>query len=285
MANALAGIDHIVIAVPSLDPAIALFEKMGFVTTERGHHSEWGTANSCLMMGEGYIELLAAESNGPGAKRVLAHLEKKGPGVVAIAIASRDAVKSQVLLSKAGVAVGPVRALSREKATPAGPVTLRFSTVTLPEDALPGFPALLCQHHSTPHLRLAAELAHPNGARSLSSVTAIVASPDGLTTAYDRVFGPLSATPTDDMVTVHAGRSLLFLVTPDGFDHLHPQIDMKQPAPPAVAAITIAVADLDATAALLKARGVPFRRQGPHVVPAVAEELGVGIEFVPAETA
>jgi len=164
-------------------------------------------------------------------------------GYGAVALASRDLTKTQASLGAAGLET-------------------------------PGL-----QTHLTEAPAQAAAL-HPNGALALASLTAVVDSPEAALPAYDRLFGMFAATPTDAMVTVHGGGPLLFLVDEDGFDHLHSNLQSRLPKPPALAALAIAVADLDAAETLLSANGVKTSRSGPSLAIAPDDCFGLGLELV-----
>ena len=121
---------------------------------------------------------------------------------------------------------------------------------------------------------------HANGAVALSSLTAVVENPNAATTSYDRLFGLFAATPTDEMVTVHGCGPMLFLVSEDGIDHLHSNLQNRLPKPPALASIAIAVADLDAAAAYLAQAGVKSSRSGPSIAIHPSACFGLGLELV-----
>lgn len=54
-------LDHVVINVADqLDAASALYRRLGFQLTERGHHS-LGSSNHLAIFGENYLELLGYE--------------------------------------------------------------------------------------------------------------------------------------------------------------------------------------------------------------------------------
>jgi len=57
-ASAITGIDHTLVGVRDLEAARAAWDKIGFRLTPRGRHIGWGTGNYCIMLEQGYIELL-----------------------------------------------------------------------------------------------------------------------------------------------------------------------------------------------------------------------------------
>lgn len=280
MANQITGIDHVLFAARDLDAAAQTFARLGFAVCPRGGHAEWGTSNRCLMFPQDYVELLTAVGEGPGAERVSSHMLKRGEGPMGVALGSRDTARSYESLRSAGLAVAPPLPLSRRLETPEGEVTPRFVVADLPADALPGLPSFLCQHLTPELLRRSGWLDHPNGADGIISLTVLVDNPESLMGDYNRVFGPAASTPTDEMVTVHSGRSLLYLVSPDGFDHLHPELDFALPTAPALVVLSVGVPDLGRTEALLNANGVRARRKGGHLGVSPVDALGIGLEFV-----
>jgi hypothetical protein len=280
MAHHITGIDHVLLAVRDLAHANEVFSRLGFTTSPRGGHAEWGTANHCIMFPGDYIELLAAAGDGPGAQRVDAHVNGQGEGLMGIALGSRDAALSSASLREAGVAAAPPASLSRSLMAPDGEVTPRFNTVDLPKETLPGLPAFLCQHLTPGLLRRPEWMSHPNGASSIVSLTVLIERPETKMGHYNRLLGPAASTPTDEMVTVHSGRGLIFLVTPEGFDDLHPNIEITLPPPPAVVVLTLGVADLGQTLAVLKAKGVGADLRGGQLTVDPADALGIGLEFV-----
>ena len=58
VASAITGIDHTLVGVRDLEAARVAWEKIGFRLTPRGRHIGWGTGNYCIMLEQGYIELL-----------------------------------------------------------------------------------------------------------------------------------------------------------------------------------------------------------------------------------
>src|SRR5688572_33085671 len=69
-------LDHLAHFVPDLDAAAAVWEKLGFCVTPVSHHNvsgkPAGTSNRCVMLEQGYLELLAPTMDTPHADRVRA---------------------------------------------------------------------------------------------------------------------------------------------------------------------------------------------------------------------
>lgn len=280
MANHITGLDHAVIAVRDLGQAAETFQRLGFALTPRGHHAEWGTANLCVMFTRDYIELLAAEGNGGEAEQVRAFTGDR-EGLSGIALSSANGAAAAECLRAAGLDVPVARSLSRKLDDETG-TTLMFSDVPLPMAATPGVNSRIVQHITAERERHPQWLNHPNGAIGIASVTAIVDEPPALTPAWDVVFGPHSAVLTDDTVTVHTGRGLIYLTRPDELTQLHPDAELDElPPAPALVALAVLVADTDHAAAVLKANGVEFSRdkEGTIRIPP-SEACGVFVEMV-----
>ncbi|MBX9634263.1 MAG: VOC family protein [Magnetospirillum sp.] len=278
MANHISGLDHAVIAVRDLALAAETFQRLGFTLTPKGHHAEWGTANRCVMFARDYVQLLSAEGDGAEAEQLRA-LDRDG--LNGIGLSSSNGAAAAECLRAAGLDVPMARSLSRRMDDDKG-TTLMFSEVPLPAAATPGVNSHVIQHITTERERNPHWLDHPNGAMGIASVTAIVHEPPELTPAWDVVFGPHSAVLTDDTVTVHTGRGLIYLTRPDELTQLHPDAELDElPPAPALVALALLVVDTDRAAAVLKANGVEFSRdkEGTIRIPP-SEACGVFVEMV-----
>lgn len=280
MSKHVTGIDHVLVVVSDLASAAATWRRLGFTTTPRGSHAEWGTANHCLMFGRTYVELIAPVGAGDAADRLRRRLADRGEGLSAVAFGTGDAAAAGEALRRAGVAAGEPAALSR----PMDDGVLRFATVALPAGATPGAESFLCQHLTPDLLRRDEWLHHANGARGLASLTLVVDDPFAAAPCYERLFGAGAATPTDNTVAVHTGEGLLLLCRPDELTQLHPEADLDPPPqPPAIIAATVAVADTDVTARLLDENGVAATRDTEGTIRvSPADANGVFLEFVAA---
>lgn len=278
MANNITGLDHAVIAVRDLDAAADVFARLGFALTPKGRHAEWGTVNRCLMFADDYVEILAAAGDGAEADKVRG-FTARGDGLANISIGSGNGAATGESLRAAGLQVPMARSLSRKLDDG---TTLMFSEMPLPVEATPGIPTRVVQHITAERERHPQWLDHANTALGIVSVTAIVDEPPALTPAWDTLFGPHSAVLTDDTVTVHTGRGLIYLTRPEELTQLHPEAELDElPPAPALVALAIRVADTDRAAAVLKTNGVEFSRdrEGTVRIPP-SEACGVFIEMM-----
>jgi len=94
------GLDHIAVAVPDMEQAIANWQKLtGAAVTHREYVATQHTHVTFLQIGDFRIELLAGD--GPDSN-VAKFIEKRGPGLHHIAIRSEDGQKSLSELAQAG---------------------------------------------------------------------------------------------------------------------------------------------------------------------------------------
>ena len=276
MPSHITGLDHVILAVRDLDAAAAAFQRLGFTLSSRGEHAEWGTANLCLMFGDDYIELLAAVAEGEPADRLRAFTATR-EGLMGLVFGSSDGAADAARLG-----LEPPGSLSRTIVTAEGPRLARFVAAILPADATPGAASFLCQHLTPELLRQPGWTSHANTALGIASVTAVLADPITAMAAWDQVIGPAASTATDDTVTVHSGRGLVFLCRPDDLDQLHPEAEDEPVAPPpAMVAMTVTVASTDAAARVLRANGIPYGCDpGGTLRIAASDACGVFLELV-----
>lgn len=109
----IVGLDHVVVVVPDLAGAVALYEALGFVVAPGGRHST-GTHNALIGLADGtYIELVAFETPNP-AHRWWPALALGG-GLVDVCLRSDAITEDCVRLERAGVPMGAPRAMSRRR--------------------------------------------------------------------------------------------------------------------------------------------------------------------------
>lgn len=96
-------IDHVGIAVPDLDEAIALYSRaFGLQSVHEEVNEEQGVREAMLAIGDGYIQLLAPLSaDSPIGK----FLDRSGPGIQQVAFAVDDIEAAGEHLRSAGLRV------------------------------------------------------------------------------------------------------------------------------------------------------------------------------------
>ena len=109
-------LDHLGHFVPDLDAAAAVWEKLGFKVTPTSVHQvsgkPAGTSNRCVMLEEGYLELLAPTMDTASAQRVRDRM-RLFIGVHLACFGTPDAAAEQRRLADHGFEPEPVVHLQR----------------------------------------------------------------------------------------------------------------------------------------------------------------------------
>lgn len=110
-------VDHVSHFVRDLDAAARVFEELGLrvtpVSVQRTPEGPVGASNRCVMLEEGYIELLAPTHDTPAAARMRA-LMARHDGVHLVCFGTADAEGEQRRLAAHGFAPSPLVSLERE---------------------------------------------------------------------------------------------------------------------------------------------------------------------------
>ena len=107
----LLGIDHLVIAVRSVEAAAEILERdLGLAVTGGGRHEAMGTHNRLAFLGDTYVELIGvfdaalvrSSTSFAVGNAALAHLETRGEGLATYALATDDVARDVERLRAAG---------------------------------------------------------------------------------------------------------------------------------------------------------------------------------------
>jgi len=281
MTEAIAGIDHVLVGVHDLEAARRAYRHLGFTLSPRGRHIGWGTANYCIMLPQGYIELLGIVDATQFCNNLDRFLETR-EGLLGVAYAARDAEAAARTLAERGLALDPPSDLKRKLELAEGEVEPAFRLIHLPPHTAPGVPAFICQHLTPDLVWQEPWLVHDNGARGIDSVTAVVADPGEVAVAYGALFGEARVSADDAVVVADSGRGRLRFVAPADLGRLYPGLPgLPHLAPPWVAGLRLTVSDLAATARHFDAGGLAYLRDGDTLL-RLAPDLacGVVLEFV-----
>jgi catechol 2,3-dioxygenase-like lactoylglutathione lyase family enzyme len=277
------GLDHLILGVRDLDAARAQWARLGFNSTPRGRHVGWGTANHCLMLEEGYIELLGIVDPAQFTNGLDRFLEQR-QGLLGLALGTADPDATYAAWLRAGLAPSPPRALGRLVELPGGDVELRFRNVMLERQATAGVGMFATAHLTPELLRRPAWTSHPNGALALVSCTIVARDPAPVAEAMGRIFGSSVLTRTDKVTAVQTGTAVLLVAGEGDAGQLHPGFDIEAPDDmPLLQVMAVMVDDPDRAAAFLELQGVPYRRDAARAVLVQPENAtGVCLELVPA---
>lgn len=180
-------LDHAVINVADqLDNASALFRRLGFQLTERGHHS-LGSSNHLAIFGENYLELLGYEPGNAGRR---ADLWQSPTGLSGLVWKSSDAESDYQHLQRQDLDGDPPASFHRPVTLPTGSVSeARFRTVRLRPSLIPNGRSFFCQHLTPEAVWQPAWQQHPNGVRNISEFVIVAQDPALSAQVYSRLFG------------------------------------------------------------------------------------------------
>jgi hypothetical protein len=280
MAHQISGIDHVLIAVADPHLVQKTFRRLGFFVSPPFRNSQSGTQSYSLSFAADHVEILASDGDAPAGRSPLQMLDGEAGRLMGLGLGSRDIQVSYESLHRVGIDVQGVFPVTRHLVGQNGDGTCLNSVVRLPEGGLPGVSATVCYSSEPDCVRRPEWRGHPNTAQGIVSTSLILDNPEAAIPSFNKLFGPAACTPTDTLVTVHTGHGLIFLATAEGFDDLHPSLDVRLPPPPAMAVLTIGVADIDKAAAVLAANGVVTERRGGHLGVPAEDVFGIGLEFV-----
>lgn len=285
-------LDHVGLAVASLDEAAAVYGRLGFQLTPRSFHSgsrepggpvePWGSGNHCAMFQNGYLELIGI-TDAALYNPVEAFLAKySGLHIIAFGVENADQAYDQ--LSARGGEVAPPYILQRQAAFGAAGSETRlaqFRNMAIDASVHPEAHMIFIQHMTRdvlwqPHL-----LAHPNGAVSMLEVGICVADLADASARFARLLGAEAREAMPGVNLIDLARGRVYLMSEAGLEGWIPGIE--PPALPWVATFGVGVGDLAATEAFLTGQGLHTQR---HPYPALwlapEQTLGPVVSFIQA---
>ena len=285
-------LDHVGVAVSSLDTAAETYRKLGFKLTARSIHSgarepggpvePWGSGNHCAMFEQGYLELIGITDPTlyTSARRLLDRYE--GTHIIALGIADAE-IAYEALNARSGL-VHPAAKLERmapfgpndEEQRPAG-----FRNIHTDRDLVPEGRMIFIQHLTRdvlwqPHL-----LAHPNGAVAMAETAICVADLEETCQRFSKLFDVEPKRHGGDIAVYDIGNTKIYVMTEAGLGKWAPGV--TAPTLPWVAGFGVRVTDLAATQAYLEDQGYAINK---HPYPAIwlkpDASLGVVLSFIQA---
>lgn len=244
-------LDHLAHFVPDLDAAAAVWEKLGFAVTPVSHHQvagkPAGTSNRCVMLEEGYLELLAPSKGNaadtPHAQRVRDRM-KRFVGVHLACFGTPDAAAEQRRLAAQGFAPEPVVHLKRKIETGA---TVEFRVVYVPPDRMREGRVQYCEH-VTPAQVWREGFVNPF---ALRAVYVVADDLEEVAARWGR-FGGLLPRPEDGFVRLDTARGRVVFGTRKALARVLGEV----PPAPALAGYALGCADPDRFAARCSKAGL-----------------------------
>ena len=205
-------LDHVAHFVPELGAAARLAESLGFVVTpESAHRAQGapaGTSNRCIMLEEGYIEILAPTLDTPNASRVRSRMARYD-GVHLACFGTPDAQAEHRRLAEHGFEPEPLVALQRTLETGE---RVRFSVVYVPPAKMPEGRVQYVRQLTPEVIWTAASLAHANGVTGLKAVYVVADDPVQVAARWARFTGLLPR-PEGELVRLDCARGQVFVAT------------------------------------------------------------------------
>ena len=287
-------LDHVGVAVKSLDRGRDAYSRLGFHLTARSFHSgsasagapvtPWGSGNHCAMFRQGYLEIIGLTDATiySSVKDMVARYE--GLHIVAIGIGEAEAAYAEFL--KAGAPVEAPRALERD--APFGPENremrrAKFRNMYIERTSFTEGRFIFIEHLTRdvlwqPHL-----LDHPNGALGIDAVYFVVGDPE----ATARKFGPLFSEKIErfpGVMKLALDRGTFWLTEEKAWRERVPSSFV--PPVPSPAGFGVRVHSIDATRRLLESNGVRVHAgmNSSQLWVAPEDACGAAIQFSQAET-
>jgi catechol 2,3-dioxygenase-like lactoylglutathione lyase family enzyme len=210
----LLGIDHLVIAVKSLETASKDYTDLGFTVVPGGRHTGIGTYNSLIAFQDGsYLELIGFYEPRDD-HRWFAPLQKGG-GLVDFCLQTDDLPGDTVALRRAGIDIGEPE--KRDRKRPDGK-EIRW-VFSLARDAHRGVAPFIITDETGRDERIPRERRHANGVTGIGTVTVAVDDVARVRGWYTEVLkGPGLDIKRDDV----GGAGVRFAIGPHTFDFVAP---------------------------------------------------------------
>jgi hypothetical protein len=270
MSGAVA-LDHVGLVGQDLQALAAQFARLGFTLTPRALTGDGRIANRCVMLCQGYLELLALAPG--GASATLARMLTRHAGAHIIALAVDDTAAALARLHRAGIDCSGVEQSERaiDAGAPAGPCA-RFEY--LPVTELPDARINLIRHLTPELLWQERFLSHPNHAVALEEVVLAVSVPAESAARFSRLAGrPVVPDPAGGYA-MSLPRGVIRLLPADA-------LEAEPSSVPAIVRITLRTDDgCVAIRRLLGGAGIPHDVVGDAVTTQAVSSGGVALRFV-----
>jgi hypothetical protein len=285
------GIDHIAHAVRDLDAAAELYRRLGFAVGARNQHPpEWGTQNHIVQLAGSYIEVLGIADE----SRMAPHRAQwfsfgafnrdflaRGEGLSMLALEGRGAPDAGKFRN---IGIGDFEPFELEREGRKSDGTLVRFAFTLAFAADPGAPQagfFTCQNHFPENFWNPALQVHANSAGSVAGVVVVADNPSDHHIFLSAFVGERELLATSSGITIKSPRGEVQVMTPAAFrDHF--TAEPPQTARGArLAALRVAVRDIDVTAKLLERAGLPHHTCMGRIIVGPQTAMGATLAFEP----
>ncbi|HAU5563677.1 TPA: VOC family protein [Serratia fonticola] len=271
-------LDHVVINVADrLDEASALFRRLGFQLTERGHHS-LGSSNHLAVFGDNYLELLGFEA---GRASLRQDVWQSPIGLSGLVWKTDDADAVWRYLESQDIDGNQPARFFRPVQLPDGnEEQARFRTVPLRAALVPNGRSFFCQHE-TPHaVWQDAWRQHPNGVTDIIEFVVVAQDPAAAAQPYSRLFGANALTACQEGAFVlKAGVATIRFAAADYVTQRFAGLPLAYNGSARMAALSLRSTDLRKVKASLLLGDIPFLEEESALIVSAEHAFGVALRF------
>jgi hypothetical protein len=279
-------VDHVVIAAYDLPEQEALYRRLGFQVGARNRHP-WGTENHIVQIGGAFLELIGLgdefaaphpnEAVYPFAGFLAGYLGRR-EGLAMMAMRSADAEADRRSFEAAGIGGFARFDFARKGRRPDGrEVEVGFSLAFAASPALPETGFFTCEQHFPENFWSRAAQVHPNGALGVAGLTLVCDEP-AEATSFLAAFLDAPGQTIPGGVAFAADGTRVECVTYEAYAALYGAPAVAR----GLAAMQIAVADLDAAQKRLAEAKIVVRRCADMAIVDAGTAMGALIAFVKA---
>lgn len=280
-------LDHVAHMVPDLDAACAALEAMGFFLSPLSIQSAppsrgekpvpTGTANRCVMLGRGYIEVLGKVAETPSAANLTANVQRY-VGVHLVAFGAADIEARAAILDGAGFSSVNIAQPQRAVDTGDGEATARFHIAVPPRGSMKEA-GMFFVRHVTPDLVWQPRwVRDANAVEGLSEVLVHVEDLAEARERYRRFLGCEPAFEGRCCVAFRIGEDWVSLLSDEGTDSV---LGSGRPAAPSAVGYVLHSRDMEATGSAFANGGFAAARRGSFLQVQGGPVLGADIFIGP----
>lgn len=262
-------LDHVSHFVPDLDAAAAVFEKLGFHVTAKSAQvtpeGPVGASNRCVMLEEGYIELLTPTHDTPAARRMRESMARF-IGVHLACFGTPDAEGEQRRLAAHGFAPQPMVDLQREVEEG---LSVRFKVVRPETGRMPEGRIQFVEQLTPEAIWTKENLARRNAATALKALYVVAEDPFDAAARWAEFTGTLPRRE-GDLVCLQASRGRVHIGEPNALEKILGPL----PPPPALAGYALACRDPKDLTARCRAAGLEVQKRAAGYAVSLPPSLG-----------
>jgi hypothetical protein len=269
------GLDHIVHAVRDLDAAGELYGRLGFTVGARNRHP-WGTHNRIVQFPGFFVELVtigepekitAGGERAPSFGAFVGDFLHAGEGLAMLVLESRDAVADARVFRESGIGDFEPFHFEREGRRPDGSVVKVAFSLAFARDPQPSRAGyFVCQQHYPENFWNPAFQNHQNTSTGVAGVAIVAENPADHHVFLSAFVGERVLAATSSGVTVKTPRGEIQVMDPVAFSSHFGTEPPNIADGAALAALRIAVRDLDGLRAGLATAGAAFVERMDRVI-------------------